>query len=137
MAATFNGNNSSVYYIMGILYPRDYGSQPNGPGRYAPLGMVQSAFADECADNRCGCAGTHDNSTTAGWYQDDASEGDKAMLKEYAGFDGNDLAWFMITMAMRSVANTSIFLMQVRCTRRHLPKNSIDPPHHIPVLTHN
>ena len=59
-------------------------------------------------------AGTHDNSTTAGWWADDAGEGDRALLREYAGFDGGDLAWFMIRLAMESVANTSIFSMQVR-----------------------
>lgn len=58
-------------------------------------------------------AGTHDNSTTAGWWADDANDADRALLKEYAGFEGGDLAWFMIRLAMESVARTSIFSMQV------------------------
>ena len=58
-------------------------------------------------------AGTHDNSTTAGWWADDANENDRKLIKAYAGVDGKDIAWAMIRIGMCSVAKTTIFTMQV------------------------
>ena len=61
------------------------------------------------------CVGTHDNSTTAGWWADDANENDQKLIKSYAGVeDGRDIAWAMIQIGMRSVAKTTIFTMQAR-----------------------
>jgi len=60
------------------------------------------------------CAGTHDNSTTAGWWADDANENDQKLIKAYAGVNGEDIAWAMIQIGMRSVAKTTIFTMQAR-----------------------
>lgn len=47
--------------------------------------------------------GTHDNDTTAGWY-DQLPEPDKHAVRHYLGTDAGDVAWDMIRLAESSVA---------------------------------
>ena len=61
-------------------------------------------------------AGTHDNSTAVGWWEEDASAEDKRLLQTYLGLSGgvSDIAYKLIEVGMRSVAKTTIFTIQVR-----------------------
>ncbi|MCD4751431.1 MAG: 4-alpha-glucanotransferase [Thermoanaerobaculales bacterium] len=52
--------------------------------------------------------GTHDNNTTVGWYESDASEGEKDLVRRYTGADGSEVHWDLIRLAMSSVADTAI-----------------------------
>lgn len=55
--------------------------------------------------------GTHDNNTTAGWY-DDISDRERHRVRMYLGCDGNDIAWDLIRCALRSVADTVVIPVQ-------------------------
>lgn len=57
-------------------------------------------------------AGTHDNETAVGWYHGSAGPADKEYIQKYYSTNGQDIAWVFITSCMKSVADTSIFLMQ-------------------------
>jgi 4-alpha-glucanotransferase len=52
--------------------------------------------------------GTHDNNTTLGWYQDDASTGERELLRRYVGHDLAEVHWEMIRLALASVADLAI-----------------------------
>ncbi len=52
--------------------------------------------------------GTHDNNTTVGWYSQDATEGERDLLRRYTASDGSDINWQMIRLAMASVADVAI-----------------------------
>jgi 4-alpha-glucanotransferase len=52
--------------------------------------------------------GTHDNNTTVGWYWDDASEGEKDLVRRYAACSGREIHWDMIRLALASVADLAI-----------------------------
>lgn len=57
--------------------------------------------------------GTHDNSTTVGWYLDPkVSERSKARARRYANSDGSRIHWDFIRMAYSSVARLAIIPMQ-------------------------
>jgi 4-alpha-glucanotransferase len=58
--------------------------------------------------------GTHDNNTTKGWFEKEATQEDKKRLFAYLGREvpAEDLHWELIRIAMMSVANTAIFPMQ-------------------------
>jgi len=56
-------------------------------------------------------AGTHDNDTTLGWWQQ-ASDALRQHVRDYLGTDGRDIAWAMIRAASASVADTAIHPMQ-------------------------
>jgi len=56
--------------------------------------------------------GTHDNDTTAGWYQVTSTESERDYAHKYLGSDGSDIAWDLIRLAWASVANTSITTAQ-------------------------
>ncbi len=55
--------------------------------------------------------GTHDNETTVGWYHN-ASEHERDHVRRYMATNGHDIAWDMIRLAHRSVANTAVIPMQ-------------------------
>lgn len=60
-------------------------------------------------------AGTHDNETMVGWWQDSATERDKNYLKQYTGVqEVSDIAWLLLREAFKSVSRTSIVMMQVK-----------------------
>lgn len=58
--------------------------------------------------------GTHDNNTTRGWFNEDASENELKNLALYLGHELNekDIALDMTRMALMSVADVAIILMQ-------------------------
>jgi 4-alpha-glucanotransferase len=58
--------------------------------------------------------GTHDNNTIKGWFEQDASEGEKDNLRAYFGmeFDENTIAEQLVRTAMMSVASTVVIPMQ-------------------------
>ena len=52
--------------------------------------------------------GTHDNNTTIGWYLEDASDGEKDLVRRYSGSSGSEIQWDLIRLALASVADTAI-----------------------------
>lgn len=57
--------------------------------------------------------GTHDNNTTAGWFEEDANDYEKRNLLNFIGGVGQDgVHWDMIRLALGSVANVAILPMQ-------------------------
>ena len=58
--------------------------------------------------------GTHDNDTTAGWFQRDSDEARAEIghALRYMGSDGRDAVWDLIRLALGSVADTVILPMQ-------------------------
>lgn len=55
--------------------------------------------------------GTHDNDTSIGWWAQ-ASEAERAHVRDYLATDGHDIAWDLIRTACASVADTAIHPMQ-------------------------
>ena len=56
--------------------------------------------------------GTHDNDTTAGWYQVTSTESERDYARKYLGRNGADIAWDLIRLAWGSVANTAMTTVQ-------------------------
>jgi 4-alpha-glucanotransferase len=56
--------------------------------------------------------GTHDNDTTAGWYQETSSGEERDYARKYLRSDGSDIAWDLIHMAWASVAQTAMTTTQ-------------------------
>lgn len=56
--------------------------------------------------------GTHDNNTSAGWYADEAAEGERDLLRRYVGSDGSDVHWDLVRLALASVADLAVIPMQ-------------------------
>lgn len=62
-------------------------------------------------ENRVVYTGTHDNDTTAGWF-DRVSESERDFCRRYLGRDGQGIAWDMIRAAWSSVAVFAIAPLQ-------------------------
>jgi 4-alpha-glucanotransferase len=84
------------------------------------MAVLQFAWGDTAANdylphnyqhNLVVYTGTHDNDTTAGWWQQ-LGERERAHIQRYLGIHGNDIAWDMIRVALMSVADTAIVPMQ-------------------------
>ncbi|MDP8266882.1 MAG: 4-alpha-glucanotransferase [Candidatus Aceula meridiana] len=58
--------------------------------------------------------GTHDNNTTQGWFKQEVSEEMKTRIEECLGETAQpeQIHWQMVTLAMKSVADTAIFPLQ-------------------------
>ena len=56
--------------------------------------------------------GTHDNDTTAGWYEASSTAGERDYARKYLGSDGSEIAWDLIRLAWASVANTAVTPVQ-------------------------
>jgi len=56
--------------------------------------------------------GTHDNDTTAGWYQSAATEKEKDYVRRYLRISGEDIAWDFIRVCYASVARLAVFPLQ-------------------------
>jgi 4-alpha-glucanotransferase len=57
--------------------------------------------------------GTHDNNTTVGWYEDNASDYEKRRIKQFlGGFSEQGIAWDLIHLAYSSIANQAIVPLQ-------------------------
>jgi 4-alpha-glucanotransferase len=87
--------------------------------------ILQFAFGDQSQDNphkpyKCipHCivyTGTHDNDTTAGWFQRGSGDAARSEIETalcYMGSDGADAVWDFIRLALSSVADTAILPMQ-------------------------
>jgi 4-alpha-glucanotransferase len=64
--------------------------------------------------NRVIYTGTHDNNTTRGWFENEASSDEKQRLFKYLGREvtADQISWELVRMAMMSVADTAIVPMQ-------------------------
>ena len=95
--------------------------------RFGMPGMriLQFGFADRASHlylphryvpNTVVYTGTHDNNTTLGWWQEGATEVERAnvarYLQPFTENGGDDVVWAMICCAAGSVANVCIFPMQ-------------------------
>ncbi|MGB3766439.1 MAG: 4-alpha-glucanotransferase [Phormidesmis sp.] len=79
-----------------------FGGGPNNP--YLPFN-VSSNFAIY--------TGTHDNNTTVGWFDHQATELEKYNLATYVGpFSAENVHWAMIRLALGSVANQAVVPLQ-------------------------
>jgi 4-alpha-glucanotransferase len=85
--------------------------------------ILQFGFADRgghlylphrCVPNTVIYTGTHDNNTTLGWWQDDATPLERENVQVYLQQidHPNEIVWAMIKAAARSVADTCIFPLQ-------------------------
>ncbi len=65
-------------------------------------------------ENHIVYTGTHDNNTSRGWFEHNATEQQKARLCEYLGHKviSRNVAWQLIRLAMTSVAKVSMIPMQ-------------------------
>ena len=77
-----------------------FGSGPDNP--YLPHNLERRSVI---------YTGTHDNTTTPGWWQDLSAE-EKEAVRSYLDTDGRDIHWDLIRLAMLSVADLSIFPLQ-------------------------
>jgi 4-alpha-glucanotransferase len=99
-------------------------SEIMGEFEFPGMKLLQFAFGDNAATNPYiphnhveNCVvytGTHDNNTTKGWFEQDATERDKENLRAYFGkeFDENSIAGQLVRTAMMSVASTAVIPMQ-------------------------
>ncbi|MDR1611955.1 MAG: 4-alpha-glucanotransferase [Planctomycetota bacterium] len=87
------------------------------------FGEGAEAYLPHSYERNCVCyVATHDNDTTRGWY--DAEGGDYAHLsrevidlerdraRRYLGRDGSSMPWDLMRLALGSVADTAVLLMQ-------------------------
>jgi len=81
--------------------------------------VIQFAFSDpgnpflphHYTRNYVVYTGTHDNDTSAGWFET-APPHEREFARRYLARDGEDFAWNLIRAAMSSVADTAIILLQ-------------------------
>ncbi len=52
--------------------------------------------------------GTHDNNTSVGWYENDATDPERDLLRRYAACDGSEIHWDLIRLALSSVGDVAI-----------------------------
>jgi 4-alpha-glucanotransferase len=76
----------------------DRGAHNYLPHRYVPNTVVYT--------------GTHDNNTTLGWWDHEATKAEKDAVKTYLGTSKKDVVWAMIRAAETSVADTCILPVQ-------------------------
>jgi 4-alpha-glucanotransferase len=87
--------------------------------------VLQFAFGDNSLENphkphnfvrNCVVyTGTHDNDTTAGWFEQrtgDFARSEIELALRYMGKDGSDAVWDLIRLALSSVADIAILPMQ-------------------------
>jgi 4-alpha-glucanotransferase len=80
--------------------------------QFAFGGEQNSTFLPHRFNSNCVVyTGTHDNETTVGWYMN-ASEAERDHVRRYMGTDGHDIAWDMMRLAYRSVADMAVIPMQ-------------------------
>jgi 4-alpha-glucanotransferase len=117
-AALGGGDLPIIAEDLGVITPRVVRLRQ----RFGLPGMkvLQFAFAADAADpflphnyppNCVVYTGTHDNDTTAGWYQA-AGESERDFCRRYLARDGSDIAWDFIRLAWSSVANMAVAPLQ-------------------------
>jgi len=77
-----------------------FGSGPDNP--YLPHNLHRNCVV---------YSGTHDNDTTAGWWQS-LDRDDREAVRAYLGSDAREMPWPLIRLAMASVADLCIFPLQ-------------------------
>lgn len=107
---------------LGIITP-DVREIMNGFG-FPGMKLLLFAFGDDPATNPYiphnhvkNCVvytGTHDNNTTRGWFEQDATDWEKENLLRYLGrgIDGTSVSWELVRVAMMSVAGAVVIPMQ-------------------------
>ena len=113
---------------LGVITPRvDKLRTDNGlPG----MKVLQFAFSDGAEDylpysyerNTVCYVATHDNDTTRGWYEAEgedyahmsreALDAERDKARRFLGRDGSGMAWDLMRLALESVADTAMLLMQ-------------------------
>lgn len=107
---------------LGIITPdvREIMQEYDFPG----MKILLFAFGGDCAENpyiphnhleKCVVyTGTHDNNTTRGWFQHDATQQEKENLVTYLGreIDTDNVSTEMVRFAMMSVAGTTVIPLQ-------------------------
>jgi len=87
---------------------------------YPGMRVLQFAFGSGSSNgflphnfdpNTVAYTGTHDNDTTVGWYES-APEQDRDYARRYMGISGDDIAWDLIDLALKSVAKFALYPMQ-------------------------
>ncbi len=93
------------FYGMPGMRILQFGFSDRGSHLYLPHRFVPNTVA---------YTGTHDNNTTLGWWQMDASEWEKVNAQAYLQTvdDDGEIVWAMMRAVARSVANISVFPMQ-------------------------
>ena len=86
--------------VLLFAFSEDFSTNP-----YAPHNHVKNCLV---------YTGTHDNNTVRGWFETKATAEEKTRLGKYLGEEMtlDNVNWKMITLAMKSVANTVIIPMQ-------------------------
>ena len=83
--------------------------------------VLQFGFSDRGAHihlphryvtNTVAYTGTHDNDTTLGWWDHDASEKEKAAARVYLGVNDKHVVWPLIRTTARSVADLALYPVQ-------------------------
>ncbi|MCX7835495.1 MAG: 4-alpha-glucanotransferase [bacterium] len=81
--------------------------------QFAFFGNGSNSFLPHHYPENCvAYTGTHDNNTTLGWYETEASEHEKDFARRYLGVSGHDIAWDFIRAIWRSNAHFAITPMQ-------------------------
>jgi 4-alpha-glucanotransferase len=81
---------------MAILH---FGFSPEPRSFYIPYNHVRDQVV---------YTGTHDNNTTLGWFLEDASDGERELVRAYTGRDGSEIHWDLIRVALSSVADLTV-----------------------------
>ncbi len=113
------GNLPFIAEDLGIITPEvdALREQFNLPG----MRILQFGFSDRNAhnylphryvNNTVVYTGTHDNNTTRGWWDHEATKAEKDAVKTYLGTSKKDVVWAMIRAAETSVADTCILPVQ-------------------------
>lgn len=80
--------------------------------QFAFDGNPGSQYLPHTYDRNCVVyPGTHDNQTTAGWFQS-ISEESRRQVQTYLGTDGSDIAWDFARLSLGSVADVAIVPLQ-------------------------
>lgn len=83
--------------------------------------ILQFAFSDRGAHNYLPhrfvpntvvYTGTHDNNTTKGWWEKEATDNEKAAVHTYLGPEINGIVWPLIRVAAASIADICLFPLQ-------------------------
>jgi 4-alpha-glucanotransferase len=77
--------------------------------------ISHSLYAPHNFERNCvACTGTHDNNTVRGWFENEATEGEKEILFEYLGrrVDGDEVSWEAIRLVESSVASIALIPAQ-------------------------
>ncbi|MBF0595012.1 MAG: 4-alpha-glucanotransferase [Candidatus Omnitrophica bacterium] len=86
--------------VVMFAFHNDYRKSRDFPDNFSPECVVYT--------------GTHDNNTVRGWFEEDMTPIESENFLDYFGseFNGTDINWVMIGLAMNSVANVSIVPLQ-------------------------